>query len=79
MWFMHVCHWLQVNGFWTAFIAWNVFGLLTAAVAWRPWRRSRKVQAEIADRLNTKTPGGLTDLVKAVDKLQRGDSSEADL
>jgi hypothetical protein len=73
VWVHHVFHWLQVNGFWTACIAWSVFGILTAAAAWRPWHRHAKVQAEIADRLNTKTPGGLTDLVKAVDKLREQD------
>jgi hypothetical protein len=67
-----------VNGFWTAVIAWAVFSVLTVAAGWIPWRRNRKTQERIADSLDTSTPGGLTDLVQAVDKLQRGDSNEAD-
>ena len=54
--------------------------LLSAAVAvltghvvlWRPWRAHRRAQAQaaadrrlIADRLDTSTPGGITDLVAA--------------
>jgi hypothetical protein len=79
MW-LHVAHWLQVNGFWTAVIAWSVFSMLTVAAAWMPWRKSRKVQAEIANNLDTSTPGGLTDLVNAVNALreQKDGNSEAD-
>jgi len=34
------------------------------AALWRPWRAHRRTQKLIADRLNTRTPGGLADLVK---------------
>jgi membrane protein implicated in regulation of membrane protease activity len=78
--FLHVCHWLQVNGFWVAVIAWAVFSGLTVIAGWRPWRRHRKLQEQIADSLDTSTPGGLTDLVEAVRELGRqgDDAREAD-
>ena len=76
---MHVAHWLQVNGFWVAVIAWTVFTGLTVAVGWLPWRRNRRMQQKIADSLDTSTPGGLTDLVNAVNKLrEQGEANEAD-
>jgi hypothetical protein len=77
VWLLHTCHWLQVNGLWTAVIAWMVFSALTVAAAWRPWSKHRKVQEKIADNLDTTTPGGLTDLVRAVNEL-RGDMTDAD-
>lgn len=61
--------WKAVIGFWiVAGFSWLV-GVL-------PWRRSRKVQKQIADRLDTNTPGGLADLVKAIEKLAERDARE---
>lgn len=70
MWWVHAGHWLQANGFWVAVVAWSVFTTLTAAVAWLPWKRHRKAQKLIADRLDTSTPGGLTDVVQAIGNLK---------
>lgn len=53
--------WKAVVGFWIVFVFTWLVGVL-------PWRRSRKVQKQIADSLDTNTPGGLADLVRAIEK-----------
>jgi hypothetical protein len=63
--------WKAVVAFWVAVILGWLIGVL-------PWRRNRKTQKAIADSLNTNTPGGLTDLVTAVNKLVERNSHEGD-
>jgi hypothetical protein len=71
--------WLEVDGaVWKAVVGWCVLGLLGWIVGVLPWRRHRKTQTQIADRLDTSTPGGLTDLVTAVNKLVERDGHEGD-
>lgn len=69
--------WLEFDGdLWRAVVEFSVFGILGWIVGVLPWRRSRKTQKQIADSLNTDTPGGLTDLVKAIGKLAERDVDE---
>ncbi len=76
MWLVHAYGWLTGHNLWQSVVGWFVFSLLTAAATWFPWRKHKKVQAKIADRLDTSTPGGLTDLVEAVNRsLEQGDSN----
>jgi hypothetical protein len=70
MWVHAIAHWLVANNFWVSVLAWCVFGSLTAIAAWRPLKRHQKTQAKIANDLDTKTPGGLTDVLNAVNKLR---------
>lgn len=74
MWFQ-AWHWLVIHNLWQSVIGWAVITFGTAAVAWRPWRKHRTVQRAIADRLDSSTPGGITDLIQAV---KGGDDHEAD-
>lgn len=67
--------WLDNDGgLWKAVIGFWVVAAFTWLVGVLPWRRSRRVQQKIADSLDTKTPGGLADLVRAVDKLAERDT-----
>lgn len=44
-----------------------LFGALVTKPLTRMWRQHRHTQQLIADRLDTSTPGGLHDVVKAID------------
>lgn len=85
MWWIYTYWWLENNNFWKAQVAFWVTILLSAALAaclrpWQAWKRHRETQEKIADRLDTKTPGGLADLVKALQEitgdLQGGDAPD---
>lgn len=66
-------HWLYSVGFARDVVA-SVVGAVVAAVfafflGFMPWRRHRKSQMDIADKLDVTTPGGLRDvalLLKAI-------------
>jgi hypothetical protein len=75
---VHAYHWLEANNLWQALVAWVIFTSLTAAVAWLPWKRHRKTEREIADSLDTSTPGGLTDLVDALRRPDRDENGKDD-
>lgn len=69
--------WLEdQGGLWKAVVGYAVLGILGWIVGVLPWRRSRQTQKEIADKLDTTTPGGLTDLVNAVNKLVEKETDE---
>jgi hypothetical protein len=62
--------WLEREGsLWKAVVGFWVVAVFTWFLGVLPWRRHRKTQKQIADRLDTTTPGGLTDLVTAVNEL----------
>jgi hypothetical protein len=71
-----IWNWLTANNLWKDALSWAVFAVLTWAATWLPWRKHRKTQAKIADSLDTSTPGGLSDLIAAVN--QNKDGHEAD-
>lgn len=60
---MVVWHWLVAQGLYRDLLASTIASTigLTAAriVTWRPLKRHTKLQEQIADRLDTSTPGGL--------------------
>ena len=45
-----------------------LFGALVTTPLTRMWRQHQRTQQLIADRLDTSTPGGLHDVVKAIDR-----------
>jgi hypothetical protein len=70
--------WLEGEGnLWKAVVAFWVAVILGWLVGVLPWLRNRKTREQIADRLNTETPGGLADLVKAINRLEKR-NDEAD-
>jgi hypothetical protein len=76
-------HWLTMwgwlvnaGGFWKSVIGWAVFAVLTWAATWLPWRRHRKTQARIADSLDTRTDGGLKDVMDAINRLEKPDEAD---
>lgn len=81
---IHVVHaywWLENNNFWKSVVAfWVTLGLGAVLTAFlrpmRKWKKHRELQQraaelqqKIADHLDTSTPGGLTDLVSALQTL----------
>lgn len=77
--------WLVNNNLWKATVAFWVtlfLGVMLGAAMrpWRAWKHHREVQEKIADRLDTSTPGGLSDLVKALravlDELDEGSAPD---
>lgn len=74
MWLVHVWWWLEANNFWKAQVAFWVTMILGTIVGlclrpWRAWKAHRRTQEQIADRLDTSTPGGLSDLVNVLHEL----------
>ena len=64
----HAWHWLIVNGLYKDLIAATVALIVTRAAAWRPLKRLRRIE----DLLDTDSPGGLRDVVRAL----RGDTDD---
>jgi hypothetical protein len=62
--FDRIWHWLIGEGLYECIVQWSVLTVLTAAAAWRPWRKHKKTQAQIIDLLRTDTPGGLAELAE---------------
>lgn len=60
-------NWLVANGLYRDIISVVVVGILAPLVAYRPWKKHRATQKQIADSLDTSTPGGLTDVLRAVE------------
>ena len=70
-WWFGTYGWLEANNLWKSVVAFWVTLALGAALGlclrpWRSWKRNRELQEKIADRLDTTTPGGLTELVGAL-------------
>ena len=66
--------WLENQGLWKAVIGWLVGTVFGTVFVRRSWMKHRKAQADIADSLNTKTPGGLTevsDQLKVIARILR--------
>ena len=58
----HVLHWLITNGLYKDLLAAVVALAVTRIAAWRPMRRLRRIE----DLLDTDSPGGLRDVVRAL-------------
>ena len=65
-------HWLVANGLYRDLIAATVAVIVTHLFAWRPLRAHRRRQERIIGLLDTGKPGGLTDVVSAVKRRERG-------
>ena len=68
---MSVYHHLVALGLWKDVLSTSVGLGGAAAGGWLPWRRHRRTQQAIADRLDTSTPGGLGDLVPKTRKASQ--------
>ena len=85
VWVVHSYQWLEANNLWKATVAFVVtllLGVTLGAVMrpWRAWKTHRETQEKIADRLDTSTPGGLSDLISALrgvlDDLDEGEAPD---
>lgn len=64
-------HWLFSVGFSRDIVSSCVGATVASLVAWLPWKRHKERQLNIEDKLNTQTPGGLTDIKEKLDTLTR--------
>jgi hypothetical protein len=74
MHFASAWHWLIANGLYKDLLAAVVALTVTRMAAWRPLRRLAASQRRIEDLLNTDSPGGLREVVRAL----RGDGGDQD-
>jgi hypothetical protein len=75
---VHCWWWLEANSFWKTVVGFGILSVLTFLAGMVPWRKHRHTQRQIADSLDTKTPGGLTDLVNAIEQLAKKRPSDDD-
>lgn len=73
-WVLHAYWWLEANNLFKAAVAFWVTLFLGVALTalmrpWRAWKTHRDTQEKIADRLDTSTPGGLSDLIHALRRI----------
>lgn len=73
-WVPGTYEWLEANNLWKATLAFFVtlllgIGITAAMRPWRAWKHHREMQEKIADRLDTSTPGGMADVVNAIQRL----------
>lgn len=74
MLFVHVWWWLQENNLLKAVVAWSVGLALNSVWAVRLWtkkkREDRLHRAELMDKLDTGTPGGLGEIKRLISQEQ---------
>ena len=82
MWLVHVYWWLEANNLWKAAVAWSVGLLLNSLWAVQAWqrhrKRSRQQQAELLDKLDVNTPGGIADLARIMRRDTEPDDNGTD-
>jgi hypothetical protein len=83
MHYMAIFEWLVANNLFKATIAFCVTvilgGLLTLCCRpWKAYKHRKQLQERIADSLDTRTPGGLTELVHRLDKLLHDEANRED-
>lgn len=59
--------WLVNEGLYRDLVAVGAAAIVTPVIALRPFKKIVKKQEVIADSLDTSTPGGLTDLLHAIE------------
>jgi len=69
---MLIYSWLIHNHLWPAVVSWFVGILLGAMFSWIPFKKHLRKQNDIADKLDTKTPGGMRDIALLLAALQDG-------
>jgi hypothetical protein len=72
VWF-GVWHWLILHNLWQSVISWAVFTALNGFWALRLWKKHRHAQADIQDKLDTDTPGGLGEIAKLLKDKEDGE------
>lgn len=71
-----IWQWLVANGLFRDVLATSIGLGAAKLMTMRPVQQHRQNQAQIADLLNTRTPGGLSDVVKAVKKREAGEPED---
>jgi hypothetical protein len=77
MWIRTAWEWLVQEGIYRDMVAVTLGVVVTTAAAWRPFRKIKNVQIKTADLLDTKTPGGLTDVLDAIQQSNAASASGA--
>lgn len=70
----HIGHWLVTNGLWKDLLAATVALIVARIAAWRPLKRLRRIE----DLLDTDSPGGLHDVVRALRGEDDGSDDDGD-
>jgi hypothetical protein len=83
MHWMAIFEWLVQNNLLKATVAFWVTlilgGLVTLLLRpWKAFQKRRQLQERIADSLDTRTPGGLTELVHKLDMLLQQEEAQED-
>ena len=65
-------NWLVDNGLWRDVISFSVGAILGLVVATHPFRLVHRALFRISDQLDTRTPGGLTDILRALKETETG-------
>lgn len=80
MWIVSAYQWLESNNLWKATVAWSVGLALNSLWAIRAWKRhhkrTRQVQAELLDKLDVNTPGGIADLASLLRSIDTPDDPD---
>ena len=81
MHYMAILEWLVQNNLLKATVAFWVTLILGAIVGaccrpWKAYKHRRQLQERIADSLDTRTPGGLTELVHKLDLLLQQEEAQ---
>lgn len=72
---MNVGQWLIQEGVYRDLIAALVGVAVTTLVGFIPFRKSQRRSAKVADALDTSTPGGLTDVMYALNQINATEAS----
>ncbi len=72
---LHLYHALVQAGLYHYILAWTVATVLTWLVAHRKYLQHKRTQERIADLLDTRTPGGLAELLKTIAQHEKDDST----
>lgn len=78
MWWVHVYWWLEANNLWKAAVAWSVGLALNSVWAVRLFMRNRKRHADLMDKLDTATPGGLGEIKRLLEGEEDPDDNGSD-
>jgi hypothetical protein len=64
--------WLVSQGLYHDIVNLCLLFIFGPILAYHPWKKHRESQKEIANALDTRTPGGLADVVRAVREQDSG-------
>jgi hypothetical protein len=75
MWIEKTWEWLVAEGIYRDIVSAVVVTIIAPLLAFKPLRKHFKTQKKIANELDTSTPGGITDLLHAVQNTQNAAAS----